>query len=466
MFRFVDLLCILIALAVSSRLMLPPYLEIFADYTGASTFTVIIFLMSFYMMDCYNVGREDFRDSCARVLVAVVVGVVAAGFTFYTFEHWRFPRMMFVLQMAVNLTLSLAWRRAYFLLGRRAGTERSRVVFFGAHGAQRARGVLEEYEPDTEILGYVGDAAPAELCPARPGGNTAQHGAPFARSGEENSAGPRLGAAEDIFTVIERFSPTRVIILDAVFPDRNTAHGLFNAKLKGLNVVDMRGLYERLAERVPVDLIKDDRLLLEDGFNLNVNAVMRRLKRASDICLSLALFVATLPVLFAAALVVRCESRGSVLYRQRRVGLYGREFTVYKIRSMRHDAEKNGAVWAGKNDPRITRIGRFIRKTRIDELPQLVNVLKGEMSLIGPRPERMEFVRELSAVIPYYDVRHSVKPGITGWAQVCCPYGASVEDARLKLEYDLFYIKNMSPLLEAEIILKTIGVVLFPKGAR
>jgi lipopolysaccharide/colanic/teichoic acid biosynthesis glycosyltransferase len=133
---------------------------------------------------------------------------------------------------------------------------------------------------------------------------------------------------------------------------------------------------------------------------------------------------------------------------------------------MRLDAEKNGAAWAGKNDPRVTRIGRFIRKTRIDELPQLVNVLKGEMSLIGPRPERMEFVRELSAVIPYYDVRHSVKPGITGWAQVCCPYGASVEDARLKLEYDLYYIKNMSLLLEAKIILKTIGVVLFPKGAR
>ncbi|MDR1947576.1 MAG: sugar transferase [Desulfovibrio sp.] len=441
-FRFVDLICILVALAVSSRLMLPPYLEIFADYTGASTFTVIIFLLSFYMMDCYNVGREDFRDSCVRVLVAVVVGIVAAGFVFYTFEHWRFPRMMFVVQMAVNLALSLAWRRAYFLLHKRGGAESSKVVFFGSSGAQRARSLLEEYEPATEILGYVG--------------------------GEEGEtpAGACLGAAEDVFRVIERFSPGRIIILDSVFPDRNTAHGLFNAKLKGLNVVDIRGLYERLAARVPVDLIRDDRLLLEDGFNLNVNAAMRRLKRASDICCSLALLVAAFPVLLAAASVVRFESPGPALYRQKRVGLYGKEFTVYKIRSMRLDAEKDGAVWAGKNDPRITRVGRFLRKTRIDELPQLVNVLKGEMSLIGPRPERMEFVRELSAVIPYYDVRHSVKPGITGWAQVCCPYGASVEDSRLKLEYDLFYIKNMSPLLEAKIILKTIGVVLFPKGAR
>jgi lipopolysaccharide/colanic/teichoic acid biosynthesis glycosyltransferase len=487
-FRFVDLLCILIALAVSSRLMLPPYLEIFADYTGASTFTVIIFLLSFYMMDCYNVGREDFRDSCVRVLVAVVVGIVAAGFTFYTFEHWRFPRMMFVVQMVVNLTLSLAWRRVYFLLARRVRAKPGKVVFFGSVGAQRARGILEEYEPETEILGYVGDKDASGHTPPHASGKEDPAGSrasgegdtpadphasgegdasadPYA-SGKEDPAGPRLGAAEDIFAVIERYSPTRVIILDSAFPDRNTAHGLFNAKLKGLNIVDIRGLYERLAARVPVDLIRDDGLLLEDGFNLNVNAAMRRLKRASDICFSLALSAAALPVLLAAALAVRCESPGPVLYRQRRVGLYGREFTVYKIRSMRLDAEKNGAVWAGKNDPRITRSGRFIRKTRIDELPQLVNVLKGEMSLVGPRPERMEFVRELSALIPYYDVRHSVKPGITGWAQVCYPYGASVEDARLKLEYDLFYIKNMSPLLEAKIILKTIGVVLFPKGAR
>ena len=129
---------------------------------------------------------------------------------------------------------------------------------------------------------------------------------------------------------------------------------------------------------------------------------------------------------------------------------------------MRLDAEKNGAVWASKNDPRVTRVGRFIRKTRIDELPQLINVLKGDMSVIGPRPERMDFVRELSQKLPYYDIRHSVRPGITGWAQVLYPYGASLEDSRLKLEYDLYYIKHLSIMLEAKILLKTIGVILFP----
>ncbi|MDR3176161.1 MAG: TIGR03013 family PEP-CTERM/XrtA system glycosyltransferase [Desulfovibrio sp.] len=441
-FRFVDLASILVALGISSSLMLPPDLEIFADYTGASTFTVIILLLSFYTLDCYNVGREDFRDSCLRVLIAVFIGIVAAGFTFYTFEHWRFPRMMFVLQMIVNLALSLAWRRAYFLLGRRWGAPGNRVIFLGSAGAERAVRVLSEYEPETSILGYVGETpAPKQ-------------------------AGPCLGPSGEIFSLIAKMRPTRVIVLEAAFPDKELAHGLFLAKLKGLKVVDMRGLYERLAARVPVDLIRDEWLLLEDGFNLNVNDAMRRFKRALDIFFSLGLFVFALPLMLAAALCVRLESPGPVLYRQKRVGLNGSEFTVVKIRSMRADAEKDGAVWAGRNDSRVTRIGRLIRKTRIDELPQLVNVIKGEMSLIGPRPERMEFVRELRAAIPYYDVRHTVKPGISGWAQVCYPYGASLEDARLKLEYDLYYIKNMSALLDAKIILKTIGVVLFPKGAR
>jgi sugar transferase (PEP-CTERM system associated) len=423
--------------------MLPPYLEIFSDYTGASTFTVIIFMLSFYMMNCYNVGREDFKDSAVRVLVAVVVGIVAAGFVFYTFEHWRFPRMMFVLQMTVNLALSLGWRRLYFVLGRRIESEPEGVIFLGAGLADRARRVLGEYAPETLVLGYVGE-----------------------EGADEQAAGPWLGSAGTIFGVIEKHRPTRVIVLDLFYLDADITHGLFLAKLGGLNVSDMRGLYERLAARVPVNLIEDDWLLLEDGFRLNVNSGMRRLKRAFDIAFSLSLLTVTLPLIGAALAAVRLDSPGPALYKQRRVGLHGKEFELYKIRSMRLDAERDGARWAEKKDPRVTRVGRILRTTRIDELPQLINVLKGEMSVIGPRPERMAFVRELSEKIPYYDVRHTVKPGITGWAQVCYPYGASLEDSRLKLEYDLFYIKHLSMLLEAKILLRTIGVVLFPRGAR
>jgi sugar transferase (PEP-CTERM system associated) len=443
LFCLLDLACILIALALSSWLMLPPYLYIFADYTGASTFTVLIFLLSCYMMDCYQVGREPFRDSAIRVLVAVVIGIVAAGFVFYTFEPWRFPRLMFVLQMLVTVALALGWRGAYVIFVSRTAPRPERVLFLGAAMARRARNVLEEYSPKTEIIGYLGE-----------------------EGADPDDAGPWLGPAEMMFAAIERFAPDRVIVLDSFYLDSDLAHGLFNARLRGLQVDDMRGLYERLAARVPVDLIAEEWLLLEDGFYLNSTGWLRRLKRAFDVCFSFTLLVITAPVMLLAALCVWLDSPGAVIFKQKRVGLLGEEFTLYKIRSMRLDAEKNGAQWASKNDPRVTRVGRFLRKTRIDELPQLVNVLRGDMSVVGPRPERMDFVRELAAQLPFYDARHSVKPGVTGWAQVCYPYGASLEDARLKLEYDLYYVKHLSPLLEAKVLLKTIGVILFPKGAR
>lgn len=443
LFRVLDFAVILSALAFSSWLMLPPFMDIFADYTGASTFTVIIFMLSFYMLDCYSVGREEFRESAVRVLLAVVVAIVATGFTFYSFERWRFPRMMFVLQMLVTLGLCIGWRALFCLyIGNRV-THRESVLFIGCGMAERARRVLGEYTPEADILGYVGT----------PGGDA-------------EAAGPHLGTAEEVFAVIDRCRATRVIVLNRSGLTPDLTRELFKAKLKGLKVDDMRSLYERLARRVPIDLIEDDWLLLEDGFNLNVNGSMRRLKRSFDIGMALGLLLFTAPILLVAAVCVRMESPGPVVFRQRRVGRHGEEFTLYKIRSMGVDAEKNGAVWAARNDPRVTKVGRFIRKTRIDELPQLFNVLRGEMSIIGPRPERMDFVRELTDKLPYYEVRHSVKPGITGWAQVSYPYGASLEDSRYKLEYDLYYIKHLSALLEAKTLLKTIGVVLFPKGAR
>jgi exopolysaccharide biosynthesis polyprenyl glycosylphosphotransferase len=190
-------------------------------------------------------------------------------------------------------------------------------------------------------------------------------------------------------------------------------------------------------------------------------------KRLFDIAASLLLLVLTLPLMLVTAVAIKLESKGPAFYRQRRVGLYGVGFDVIKLRSMRQDAEIGGqAIWAEKDDPRITRIGRIIRKIRVDELPQCWSVLKGEMSFVGPRPERPQFVEDLEQKLPYYAERHMVKPGITGWAQINYPYGASIEDARQKLEYDLFYAKNYSPFLDLLILLQTIRVVLFPEGAR
>jgi exopolysaccharide biosynthesis polyprenyl glycosylphosphotransferase len=192
--------------------------------------------------------------------------------------------------------------------------------------------------------------------------------------------------------------------------------------------------------------------------------VQAKIKRIFDIVTALLIGIMTAPIMLVAALIVRLESPGPVIYRQDRVGEHGKEFAVLKFRSMRNDAEKNGAQWAQVNDPRITKFGNFMRKTRIDELPQLLNVLKGEMSFIGPRPERMVFIEELEKQIPHYNLRHLIKPGLTGWAQVMYPYGASVEDAKRKLEYDLHYIKRQSFYMDMVIMFKTLKTVLFGKG--
>jgi sugar transferase (PEP-CTERM system associated) len=441
LFLFLDVLCILAALSLISLFMLPPDLAVFTDYTGASTFSVVIFLLSFYMFDCYKVGREDFRDSLFRVVLAVIVGIIGAGFAFYAFERWRFPRMVFVVQMLITLSLALLWRSLYYRLQTGAASAQEQILLFGAQGMERVLGVLKEYSPKDLVIGYVGGDLP-------------------------ESARPRLGGFTDIFSVLAGHRAAKVIILESGGLDRDLAARLFAAKLRGLKVEDMRGLYERLTARLPVDLLEDSWLLLEDGFNLNAAGSLRRLKRAFDLGFSLLFLLLSSPLILLAVLLVRLESKGPAIYAQKRIGLNNREFTLYKIRSMRQDAEDGQAVWAARNDPRITLVGGLLRKTRLDELPQLFNVLKGDMSLIGPRPERGEFTRELAKALPYYDVRHSVKPGITGWAQVCYPYGASLEDARAKLEYDLYYVKNLSPLLDAKILLKTVGVILFPRGAR
>ncbi len=248
-------------------------------------------------------------------------------------------------------------------------------------------------------------------------------------------------------------------------PDSIPLRALLDCKLRGVSVLDEAGFCEQHLGRIDLDSIRADWLLFADGFaNSRFSSVV---KRSFDIGVSLALLLLTLPLMLLTAVLIRLESPGPVLYRQQRVGLHGRPFTLLKFRSMSIDAEKGGSPrWATQQDPRITRVGSFIRPMRIDELPQLINVLHGEMSMIGPRPERPHFVEQLGRIIPFYTERSYVKPGITGWAQVNYPYGASVEDARQKLSYDLYYVKNRSLLLDLFILLATIRVILFREGAR
>jgi sugar transferase (PEP-CTERM system associated) len=240
---------------------------------------------------------------------------------------------------------------------------------------------------------------------------------------------------------------------------------LLTCRTRGIRILDLAGFYERSHAEVPVDSLKASWLVYGDGF---VQGPARRLaKRTFDVVTSAILLVVAAPVMLLTALAIKLDSRGPLFYRQERVGLGGRAFQCVKFRSMCIDAESDGvARWATKNDSRVTRVGAFLRKTRIDELPQLFSVLKGEMSIVGPRPERPEFVAKLKSQIPFYDLRHGVKPGVTGWAQVRYTYGASVEDARKKHQFDLYYLKNNTLLLDLQILVETVTVVLFREGAQ
>lgn len=240
---------------------------------------------------------------------------------------------------------------------------------------------------------------------------------------------------------------------------------LLECKLRGTQILDLPAFFERQTGILPLFSMNASWLIFAEGFQ---QGAMRDLvKRGFDLTVSFLLLTATLPIILVTALLIRLESKGSVFYTQVRVGQYGEDFTIFKFRSMFTDAEKDGLPqWARKNDDRTTRVGRFIRRVRIDELPQLFNVFLGQMSFVGPRPERPYFVQELATQIPYYNSRHSVKPGITGWAQVRFPYGASIEDAMEKLQYDLYYVKNHSLFLDLMILLQTAQVVVLGKGAR
>jgi sugar transferase (PEP-CTERM system associated) len=254
-----------------------------------------------------------------------------------------------------------------------------------------------------------------------------------------------------------------IVCAGNTLPDQ-TIDMLMRVRLNGIRVIDLADFYEQIWLKVPIYYLQRSWFAMSQGFHLLHNPVGLRLKRICDASVSAILLILSSPAWLLAMLAIYIESPGSVIFKQTRVGENGQLFTVLKLRSMRLDAEKNGARWAEVKDSRVTRVGAFIRATRIDELPQLINVLRGDMSFIGPRPERPEFTDMLEKEIPFYSLRHLLRPGVTGWAQVMYPYGASIEDAREKLQYDLFYIKNYSLLLDAAIVFKTVRVVLFGKG--
>lgn len=284
------------------------------------------------------------------------------------------------------------------------------------------------------------------------------------RVGERPANPGIIGTYDNLFEIVERYNVHTI----AVCVEDRRAHlpvqTLLDFKAMGLEVVDGHHLYEEGSERLSIDSLRPSALIFSTGFRRRFMAMA--MKRLMEFILSVAGMILLAPVFAVVGLLIKLDSPGPVFYRQMRVGLGGHPYMIWKFRTMDKDAEKSGPRWAQTQDPRISRVGRWLRKLRIDELPQLINVLKGEMSLVGPRPERPVFVQELRESIPYYDLRHTVRPGITGWAQTKFRYGASAEDAHVKLQYDLYYVKNLSLLLDARILLHTTRVVLLGEGAR
>ncbi|MFO0706498.1 MAG: TIGR03013 family XrtA/PEP-CTERM system glycosyltransferase [Nitrospira sp.] len=284
------------------------------------------------------------------------------------------------------------------------------------------------------------------------------------RIGERIADSRVIGTFDQLHQMIEQH---QAHIVAVCIEDRRAQlpiQTLLDIKVMGLEVVDGHQLYETESGRLSIDLLRPSALIFSTGFKRRKAAM--GLKRLIDLMGASFGLILTLPLFVVVGGLIKLDSRGPVFYRQVRVGLRGQPYMIWKFRSMKQDAEMSGPRWAQEGDPRISRVGKWLRKLRIDELPQFINVLKGEMSLVGPRPERPVFVQELREQIPYYDIRHTVRPGITGWAQTQFRYGASAEDSHMKLQFDLYYVKNLSAALDMRVLLETIRVVLFGEGAR
>ena len=386
---------------------------------------------------------RSMRFAGSRLLVAVSLGVLAIAFVDFVLPGVNFWRSTLAYSMALAVVLLMVNRLA---LGAMLGMQafRRRIVVLGAGTrAQRLSELAARPESGFVIVDFVNmsDAEPLVEC-----------------------ARPRSEIA-NLTRFVERRDVSEVVL--ALEERRNALplQDLLRIKTTGVNVNEFSSFIERETGRIDLATVNPSFLIFSDGFSSG-QVFASAGKRVFDIVISVAMLTLTGPLIVLFALLVKLDSKGPAFYRQSRVGLFGERFDVIKLRSMRTDAEVAGAQWASENDPRVTRIGRFIRKVRIDELPQAWTVLKGHMSFVGPRPERPEFVTDLEQHLPFYAERHMVKPGITGWAQINYPYGASVEDSRNKLEYDLYYAKNYTPFLDLLIILQTLRVILWNDGAR
>jgi len=382
-----------------------------------------------------------------RLGQCMAVATVVLTVVFFAVPRLEVGRGIFGIYFPLAWSALLAWR--HFLLWTWSGDalgERVLVLGTGVSARQIAREILKRSPLGYRVLGFL-----------------TEHPQEVGRVLVNPSV---IGTLDELPRLARERNATLIVVAQEDRRRRLPVDSLLRCRLAGVRVVEATSLFEDMSGRILVRDLRPSWLIFSGGFSKP--RFLQSAKQAIETVLAATLLAFLAPLLALIALLVRLGSRGPVLYRQERVGKGGRIFTLLKFRTMREDAESaSGPVWAAEeDDPRITLLGRLLRKTRLDELPQLWNVFRGDMSFVGPRPERPHFVEKLRKVIPYYDERHGVKPGITGWAQVKFPYGSTLEDAEEKLEYDLFYVKHMSPLLDLAIMLATAKVMLIGRGAR
>jgi sugar transferase (PEP-CTERM system associated) len=403
-------------------------------------------LVAFYLYDLYDfVVMHDRRELVLRLVQALGLAWVALAIVMYLVPVLVIGRGVSLIALPLALALMVTWRvAAHWLLGHPKVGERILIVGSGESAVEIAREILGRRDAGYRVVGFVDSNA--ELV-------------------GRSLINPRvLGTTNQMAEITRREGVSRVVVALGERRGQFPVRELLDMSLSGeVAIEECASFYERLTGRVSLDMMRPSWLIFSGrGQQSRLNTALRAAVHRS---VALAGALASLPVALVTALLIKLDSPGPVLYKQERVGKNGRPFTIMKFRSMRTDAEANGPVWASKDgDARTTRVGRVIRKIRVDEIPQFWNILKGEMNFVGPRPERPHFVKQLAEEVPFYEQRHLIPPGLTGWAQIKYPYGASVEDARQKLQYDLYYVKNQSLLLDAVIMFETVKTILFGRG--
>jgi len=406
-----------------------------------------VLFISMAAMGLYNSRqRSRLAGLIARVAASVIGGAMFITILFYLFPDLHIGRGALLISLVIAFGGSVIARVVFDTLVDEDLFKRRVLVYgSGRRGASIARLRRRSDRRGFVVVGYV----PAE--------------------GDEGSDVPeneKLPTTVDLLTLCEKHRIDEIVVAMDDRRRRFPMDQLLECRLEGVDILELVTFLERETGKVRLDLLNPSWMIFSEGFGRG--RIHDTLERGFDILASLVLLVVAAPVMVLTALAIKIMEgpKATIFYRQVRVGQYGRPFRLLKFRSMREDAEKDGAQWAQKNDSRVTPIGAFTRLTRIDELPQILNVLRGEMSFVGPRPERPEFVGQLEERIPYYRERHTIKPGITGWAQLCYPYGSSEQDAIEKLQYDLFYVKNHSLLFYLAILVQTVEVIVWRKGAR